>query len=105
MCKRHKMIEELVELKRESERAEKAYKEMCKSIIGNMNSSGIKTDEVEGVAKVTIAIPTKADVVACKAIPEWVEYKATETEAATARKAIEKEHRIDGTPSLRVTLK
>jgi len=99
------MIEEMVKLKGIADDANKAYQDSLAKIMANMNSSGITTDEVPHVAKVTITCQTLTDKAACEAVPAYVTIKAQEAVLATQRKEIEKDHKKKGTPFLKVTIK
>jgi len=99
------MIEEMVKLKAIADDATANYKAAMTKIMANMNSSGIKTDEVPHVAKVTITCQSITDKAACETVPEWVEIKSKEAVLATQRKEIEKLYKTQGAPFLKVTIK
>jgi len=109
MCKavqRPILVESLVEAKRVMEAAKKEYEGIQAKLIANMNSAGIKTDDIDGVAKVTMVTTSVLDKVAIAGNQLWLELKAKADLIAADRKEIEKDYKIpSNTPYIKLTLK
>lgn len=107
MCKaiqRPKLIIELAAAKKALDEAKKVYDDLQSKLISNMKSSGVKSDEVDDL-RATLVIRMVPNIEELEQIPKWVELKKKEKEIADKRKEIEKDHKKEGSPFIKLTRK